>query len=390
MRVRIHLALRSMQLRLEALSVSDALTGIANRRRFDDVLRTEWLRAVRSGTGIGAVMIDIDYFKRYNDNYGHVRGDRCLQLVARALQTVIWEDVDLAARYGGEEFILVLPGADSSATREVAERARRAVLALQEPHAASPVGHVTISVGAAALVPTDSSGAARLIEAADNALYCAKQQGRNQVIEAGALPHPIDTATQAPSMTRSSASDQLQYALLDSRQRWRDLTTMESILALRQIGRAASFIDPDPALGWPATTLLGQRAEMLLESEGSPNGFKSIPGHHACASTANLAEARGWFDYSPGSQRCPIAGPRGSGHRSTRRRYRMVGRRRLAGAGSCRSKTRPFTRIHSAAMPRYRAWARCNEGRGHDIDARCLALMVSRLLACTPISVCRN
>ncbi len=168
--------------RLEQLSISDALTGLANRRRFDDVLASEWLRALRGSTSLGLVLVDVDHFKRYNDHYGHVGGDRCLRAVATAIQAVARQDVDLAARYGGEEFALILPGADLRGARAVATRARDAVLALREPHAASPLHCVTISLGAAALVPRNSVEPAQFLQAADAALYCAKQQGRNRVV----------------------------------------------------------------------------------------------------------------------------------------------------------------------------------------------------------------
>jgi diguanylate cyclase (GGDEF)-like protein len=167
--------------RLEVLSISDGLTGLANRRRFDEVLPREWLRALRGNSSVAVVMIDIDYFKRYNDHYGHVGGDRCLRAVAAALQANARQDVDTAARYGGEEFALILPGADLDAAGMVAARAVAAVLALREPHAASPFGCVTISVGVAAVVPTDDIAPDQLVALADASLYSAKQQGRNRV-----------------------------------------------------------------------------------------------------------------------------------------------------------------------------------------------------------------
>jgi len=171
---------------LEAQSIGDALTGLANRRRFDDMLSKEWLRALRSKSSIGLVMIDIDHFKRYNDRYGHVGGDGCLRCVATALQASTRHDVDVAARYGGEEFALILPNADSNFARAVAARAHAAVSSLRQPHAGSPFGYVTISLGSAALVPYPAAGPERLIELADAALYRAKQEGRNRVVSADA------------------------------------------------------------------------------------------------------------------------------------------------------------------------------------------------------------
>lgn len=208
-RVRTHLTLRSMQFRLEAMSISDPLTGLANRRRFDTILRSEWQRALRGSGSVGAIMIDIDLFKRYNDYYGHVGGDRCLCAVARAVQSVVRQEIDLAARYGGEEFVLILPGADSAAVAEVAIRAHAAVLALNEPHAAAETGCVTVSVGAAALAPASEAGMGRLIELADEALYRAKQQGRNQVaVQAPCSPahrSPLPDAASGRPMWRQKA-----------------------------------------------------------------------------------------------------------------------------------------------------------------------------------------
>jgi diguanylate cyclase (GGDEF)-like protein len=170
--------------RLEQLSISDALTGLANRRRFDDVFAGEWLRALRGSSSLGLVLVDIDHFKLYNDHYGHVGGDRCLRAVATALHMSVRRDVDLAARYGGEEFALILPGADLRAAAAAAARAHQAVLALREPHAASPLHGVTVSLGVAALIPEDSIGAEQLIRTADAALYRAKQAGRNRLATA--------------------------------------------------------------------------------------------------------------------------------------------------------------------------------------------------------------
>jgi diguanylate cyclase (GGDEF)-like protein len=174
--------------RLEALSISDALTGLANRRCFDDVLQREWSRALRGHDTIAAVMIDIDFFKRYNDHYGHVAGDRCLRTVAAVLHASVRQDIDLAARYGGEEFVFILPGSDIAAAAAVAERVCATMVALQEPHAGSDFGYLTVSIGVAALVADDEAGAAQLIERADTALYRAKQQGRNRLELAAAMP----------------------------------------------------------------------------------------------------------------------------------------------------------------------------------------------------------
>jgi diguanylate cyclase (GGDEF)-like protein len=174
-------ALAEANARLEALSITDPLTGIANRRRFAQVLEAEWKRASRLRSSIGMVLVDVDHFKSYNDLYGHVAGDLCLRRVAEALSSAVRRDVDLVARYGGEEFALILPGADRAAVHRVGERARAVVAALEEPHPHVPGGFVTISAGVAAMVPSTENSAEELIECADAALYEAKGAGRNQV-----------------------------------------------------------------------------------------------------------------------------------------------------------------------------------------------------------------
>jgi diguanylate cyclase (GGDEF)-like protein len=166
--------------RLEQLSVTDPLTGLANRRRLTDFLDAEWRRAVRPRASVGLAMIDIDYFKQYNDCYGHLAGDECLRKVAGTLRQHV-RDTDLMARYGGEEFAAVLPGADLTATLIVAERIRIAIAALAEPHQRAPGGIVTVSIGVAAAIPPGRDAAPRLIEMADAMLYEAKRAGRNQV-----------------------------------------------------------------------------------------------------------------------------------------------------------------------------------------------------------------
>jgi diguanylate cyclase (GGDEF)-like protein len=174
-------ALEVANRRLLELSVTDALTGLANRRRFDEVLATEWLRGIRPQSSLGLVMIDIDHFKQYNDHYGHQAGDACLQLVAATLSKDLRQGSDLAARYGGEEFAIILPGAGTEATRRVAERIRAAVAALREPHVLADHGIVTVSVGITALIPSSETAIDHLLRKADAALYQAKNSGRNQV-----------------------------------------------------------------------------------------------------------------------------------------------------------------------------------------------------------------
>lgn len=170
--------------RLLELSMTDGLTGVANRRRFDEALKAEWARGIRQQTPVGLIMIDIDHFKPYNDHYGHQTGDLCLKRVASVLAQGLRKGVDLTARYGGEEFVIILPGADMAATLQVAERARTSVLALTEPHHLNPQGIVTVSLGVASVLPSSGYDAIELIRNADSALYIAKKKGRNQVAAA--------------------------------------------------------------------------------------------------------------------------------------------------------------------------------------------------------------
>ncbi|HEX3111494.1 MAG TPA: diguanylate cyclase [Thermoanaerobaculia bacterium] len=157
---------------LHRLSNTDALTVMANRRHFDDTLTLEWRRAVRSATPISLVMVDVDFFKPYNDTHGHQAGDELLRRVAQTLQSRLHRVGDLVARYGGEEFAILLVGVDAEHAREVAERARADVEALG----------VTISAGVASIVPSRDNSPDRLVSAADAALYEAKRGGRNRVL----------------------------------------------------------------------------------------------------------------------------------------------------------------------------------------------------------------
>jgi len=170
---------------LRRLSSLDGLTGIANRRRFDEYLEAEWRRCAREGLEVGLVLIDIDYFKFFNDNYGHQQGDDCLKQVAWALNGAMRRPGDLVARYGGEEFVVVLPKTDQEGAMIVAERLRSTIEALNLAHGFSKCAdHVTISLGAASFMPQAETPAAELIGAADKALYAAKESGRNRVSSA--------------------------------------------------------------------------------------------------------------------------------------------------------------------------------------------------------------
>ena len=168
--------------KLTALSMTDGLTGIANRRRFDEALLGEFNRAVRAQTPLALMMVDVDFFKSYNDFYGHPRGDTCLRRIASLLQSNSRRASDLVARYGGEEFIMVAADTDAGTALALAETICESLEALQLPHERAPLGCVTISIGIVALVPDEGQTAEILVQMADQAMYQAKIQGRNQVV----------------------------------------------------------------------------------------------------------------------------------------------------------------------------------------------------------------
>lgn len=166
---------------LEQLSVTDALTQLANRRRFDSYLQAEWQRASRLHQPLGLMMIDVDWFKNYNDSYGHLQGDECLKQIAQLLRLGARRSTDLAARFGGEEFALVVPQAELSYLQQQAELMRLAFASLNIPHCSSPLGRVTVSIGLAIMHPEIHQQPQQLLAMADQALYQAKAKGRNQV-----------------------------------------------------------------------------------------------------------------------------------------------------------------------------------------------------------------
>ncbi|MGM0675967.1 MAG: diguanylate cyclase [Pseudomonadota bacterium] len=182
-RVRNHLELKRQRDTLARLSRIDGLTGIANRRQFDDVLMEEWNHASRTGGCIGLILLDIDHFKPFNDHYGHVAGDDALKVVARVLSDTLPRTTDLVARYGGEEFVCVLPGTDLAGVLTVARRIQEAVVERGLPHAASSThANLTVSLGVASAQPKpEERDPEKLISLADEALYKAKASGRNQV-----------------------------------------------------------------------------------------------------------------------------------------------------------------------------------------------------------------
>ncbi|GAB6177365.1 hypothetical protein JCM16814_22560 [Desulfobaculum senezii] len=181
-RVRTHLDLKRKTDILENLSSFDELTSIPNRRRFDEVLDLEWRRALRSALPMSVIMLDIDFFKRFNDNYGHTAGDDCLRKVAKLLAGQLKRPHDLVARYGGEEFVVVLPETDYDGASIIGESMRLAIESKSIMHEHSDIASVvTISVGVAATIPSQEKNAEELVHTADKMLYRAKEGGRNRV-----------------------------------------------------------------------------------------------------------------------------------------------------------------------------------------------------------------
>lgn len=183
-------ALRESQQQLTAANIllqhmmnMDGLTGLNNRRRFDEYAAAEWSRAVREKTSLSLLMIDVDYFKAYNDTYGHLAGDEVLKRIALAMQRCTQRPADLAARFGGEEFVLILPSTPAPGAQLLGQRIVHAVNEANIPHAASPAAdHVTVSIGGAATLPGPGNSLLALLETADLALYAAKHGGRNRLV----------------------------------------------------------------------------------------------------------------------------------------------------------------------------------------------------------------
>jgi diguanylate cyclase (GGDEF)-like protein len=186
-RIRNQLEQKHQQDRLRTLSLLDGLTGIANRRRFDQYLEMEWQRCSRNAQPLSLVMGDVDFFKAYNDGYGHARGDECLRAVAKVFGMALRRPADLAARYGGEEFVCVLPETDREGARIVADQVMAQMEALAMPHAFSDAApRVTVSVGVAtARRPSPARSWKALVEEADLWLYEAKARGRNRIAGKG-------------------------------------------------------------------------------------------------------------------------------------------------------------------------------------------------------------
>lgn len=181
-RVRNHINLKMKTDLLESQAMLDGLTNIPNRRRFDEIFEAEWRRSHRSGTPLSLIMTDIDFFKDFNDNYGHGVGDDCLKKVATTLAGSIERPSDLVARYGGEEFVALLPDTDAAGAHAIAERFRNQVESMHIPHAYSAASnYVTVSMGLATVTPDAEKSLVDFLRQADEMLYKAKETGRNRV-----------------------------------------------------------------------------------------------------------------------------------------------------------------------------------------------------------------
>lgn len=180
-RVRNHLSLKRAHDMLEHLSATDALTGVANRRRLEEVIELEFARQTRSQEPLSVIMLDVDHFKIFNDTYGHAAGDECLKRIAATLRRTLRQQVDLVARYGGEEFMCVLPNSPKAQAVEVAERIRAQIAALGIEHEGAPTKQVSASLGVATAEFGQDISPARFMAEADQRLYAAKRAGRNRV-----------------------------------------------------------------------------------------------------------------------------------------------------------------------------------------------------------------
>jgi diguanylate cyclase (GGDEF)-like protein len=216
--------------RYEQLAFVDGLTGIANRRRFDELLVTEWKRAARERTSLAVLMIDVDYFKAFNDNYGHQAGDLCLQQIARAVQSALKRPADACARYGGEEFVVLLPGTDQNDAVMVGERVLDGIAELRIPHAGSSLGRLSLSIGAASVIPAPATDPDPLLRAADVSLYEAKSAGRNRVAAAG---YVVDIAPASPSETAPPNNLPLQLTRLVGRKH--EIETITTLVAAHSL-----------------------------------------------------------------------------------------------------------------------------------------------------------
>jgi diguanylate cyclase (GGDEF)-like protein len=171
-----------LNLELSNLANYDPLSGLANRRKFDEAMKVEWERHIRNHGDIAVVFIDLDHFKAFNDTYGHAMGDDCLEKIGKGIRNSLMRPTDLAARYGGEEFVVLLPNTNARGAMDVAKRILDSIEGLNIPHRMSPIDHVTASIGFASMSPTQETTPSTLLKRADDALYQAKHRGRNQAV----------------------------------------------------------------------------------------------------------------------------------------------------------------------------------------------------------------
>jgi len=224
--VRVHDARQeSVNRALQGLVSSDGLTGVANRRTFDARLITEWERSIKAKAELAIVFVDVDYFKAFNDSYGHIAGDACLQQVARALSACVKRTNDVLARYGGEEFSAILPSTNLADAILVAERMRAAVEAMNIDHDGSTLGRVSVSIGVASLPATPEADGMTVVKLADEAAYIAKEGGRNRVVA------PPDYESVAPpALRRDAARHNLPLQLTRFLGRERELAEVRRLL----------------------------------------------------------------------------------------------------------------------------------------------------------------
>jgi diguanylate cyclase (GGDEF)-like protein/PAS domain S-box-containing protein len=183
--------LKAANQQLQQLANHDGLTGLANRYRFDEYLQREWKRMARESQPLSLLLLDVDFFKNYNDTYGHLQGDQCLKKIAQMIQKNVKRPADLVARYGGEEFVVILPNTPLSGARQVAERIQQSLREMHLEHKGSLVSQfVTLSCGVSSLIPDYNQSPENLIQAADKALYQGKELGRNRVVQAHSVLNP--------------------------------------------------------------------------------------------------------------------------------------------------------------------------------------------------------
>jgi len=248
--------MRTEMQELEHATARDAVTGVATRRIFDQRLHDDWSRARRDGTSIALVLLDVDWFKLFNDTYGHVAGDVCLKQIAQAASSCLTRDTDLFARYGGEEFIAILWSTDAEGALVAAQRIRDAVYALDIPHSASPMGRVTVSIGVAA-ARASSTSAETLLRAADHAMYAAKTSGRDRIV--------VDRFDEGVTVMRSSAVHNLRTLSTTFLDRAEEIAELTQLLGPT---RAISIVGP-PGVGKTRTALTIAQRRMYAYLDGT-------------------------------------------------------------------------------------------------------------------------